>query len=147
MDPETRLLQTSDLTDEFLADLQQHLGPYTVAIARARNNDANTFTALGTGVLVRRGELYGILTAHHCLHEPNPEVELGQPSDDTLLLILRGGGQVVVEPIEALEIALASPGDGDYEEYGPDLTFIQILSADRRGSIAAIGSFWNLIEI
>ncbi len=137
-------MMTNDIPENFLREVMSGVGPYSVAIARARDNDAQTFRPLGTGIFVKKGGRFGILTAHHCLHAFSPEVQLGASDGDQILLILHRGRQVVVNPIEAIEIPLALPHGRVYGEFGPDLTFIQILSDYRRTSIAAVGSFWNL---
>lgn len=117
--------------------------PYSVAIARVRDNKASTFSPLGSGTLVSRNDRHGILTAHHCLHQATPEVRLGAVGGDTLFLILREGRTIVVEPLDVIERALATP---NCSEYGPDLTFIEIVNPSRLSSFQAIGSFWNLSQ-
>jgi len=47
----------------------------------------------------------------------------------------------MVNAQEALEHPLAKP---ESEEFGPDLTFIEILSIERLGTFKAIGTFWSL---
>jgi len=142
--PEQAEIQTGDLPKDFQDELQRFFNDYSVFIARARNNDARTFTPLGSGVFVVRDDRFGILTAHHCVHGENPKAQLYDPSSDTLLLILRGGRQLAVNPGEIAEIPLASPKGTQYGEYGPDLTFLQILHPERLNSLKAISSFWNL---
>lgn len=141
---ETSLITIGDLPEVFLSDLQREFQPYSVALARVRNDDASTFQALGSGVLVKKGDNYGILTAHHCLHACSPEVAIGINGGDTLFLILRQGRQIVIQSFEVEEIPLARPDGSDYGEFGPDLTFIRIISNERRSSIDAVGLFWNL---
>jgi hypothetical protein len=127
-----------------LADLPQlseavERGPfvdYSVGLCRVRDQK---LTFLGSGVLVKKGGRWGILTAHHCLHVPG--VRLGPLECDELYLVLRLGHSVRVQPDEAIEHILVKPHS---EEYGPDLTFIQILAVQRRASLEAIGSFYSL---
>ena len=133
-----------DVPDEFLAEIQRGIGPYSVALARTKEEDAESFQPLGSGVLVEKNGKFGILTAHHCLHAASPDVQFGTIGGDDLFLILWGGREILLKSIEVKELQLASPSAGVYGEFGPDLTFIEILSADRRGSLAAISSFWNL---
>lgn len=144
IDPEPTEILTGDLPEDFREVLMRYFNDYSVAIARARNNDARTFTPLGSGVLVSRKNQFGILTAHHCLHGVKPEVQLGTSNGDSLMLILRGGRQIVIDPTEIREVPLAYPSNSTYGEFGPDLTFIQIVHPERLSTIRAIGSFWNL---
>lgn len=111
---------------------------YSVALGRLKEGK---YCPLGTGVLVKRGNRHGILTAHHCLHACTPEVSLGSEQGDSLALILNHGRLVHAKPIEAIEHVLAKPKT---DEFGPDLTFIEILSVERLGTLKAIGSFWSL---
>lgn len=110
---------------------------YSVALGLERNG----YLALGTGVLVRKRGHYGILTARHCLHACSPEVRLGSKDGDTLWLCLERGRMIKVPPQEAMEHRLTKP---DCEEFGPDLTFIEILPQDRIGTFKAVGTFWSL---
>lgn len=134
-------VKTVDIPDEFLKKVQQALAPYSVAIARVKGNDASTFRPLGTGAFVKRGDCYGVLTAHHCLHQCAPEVKLGGSEGDTLLFIMNNGRQMVVQSIEVVEMPLGVPMR---DELGPDLTFIRVLSPDRISTIKAVGLFWDL---
>jgi len=129
-----------------LADLPQLSGAlsrgpffdYSVGLCRVRDEK---LTSLGSGVLVKKGGRCGILTAHHCLHACMPEVRLGRPDCDKLYLVLRCGHPVLAQPAEVVEHVLATPQS---EEFGPDLTFIEILAVQRRASLEAIGSFCSL---
>ena len=47
---------------------------YSVAVGLERSG---SYFPVGTGVLVRRGGHFGILTAYHCLYACSPEVRLG----------------------------------------------------------------------
>lgn len=111
---------------------------YSVALGRMKNGRA---TWLGSGVLVRKGERYGILTAHHCLHACSPEVQLGSHNGDTLCFLVNRGRSIMVAPQELMEHPLATPTT---DELGPDLTFIEILSIERLGTFKAVGTFWSL---
>ncbi len=111
---------------------------YSVALGRKKDNK---ICWLGSGVLVRKGEHYGILTAHHCLHACSPEVQLGSHNGDTLCFLLNRGTTVFAQPEELIEYPLAVPRE---DEFGPDLTFIEILSPQRLGTFKAVGTFWSL---
>jgi hypothetical protein len=118
--------------------LMRAFSDYSVELGRAKDGVYSTF---GTGVLVRRAKRFGILTAYHCLHSCTPRVRLGSEDGDTLWLVLNRGRTVMVKPQEVLEHSLAKPQS---EEFGPDLTFIEILSIERLGTFNAVGSFWSL---
>jgi hypothetical protein len=47
----------------------------------------------------------------------------------------------MVAPQELMEHPLATPTT---DEFGPDLTFIEILSVERLGTCKAVGTFWSL---
>jgi len=129
-----------------LADLPQltaafERGPffdYSVGLGRVRDQK---LTSLGSGVLVKKGGRCGILTARHCLHACTPKVSLGPSGCDELYLVLRRGDPVRAQPLEVVERGLATPQS---EEFGPDLTFIEVLAVQRRASLEAIGSFCSL---
>jgi len=118
--------------------LMKAFADYSVALGRWDNG---TPSWLGSGVLVRKGERFGILTAHHCLHAHSPQVRVGSADDDTLCMLLNRGRSVIVKPQEVREHVLAVPR---CDEFGPDLTFIEILSIERLGTFKAIGTFWAL---
>lgn len=135
-------MMLGELPESFVRGaLMREFSPYSVALCRVREEKANTFTALGTGVLVKRGNRFGILTAHHCLHSCNPQVRLGMVGGDTLKLILHNGRGASVGSQEVTEHVLAAP---QTEDFGPDLTFIELLALPLLASIKAIGSFWSL---
>jgi hypothetical protein len=52
----------SQLPPEFMDELMREFRPYTVALSKVRNNDAETFRALGAGVFVTKGKRFGILS-------------------------------------------------------------------------------------
>jgi hypothetical protein len=111
---------------------------YSVALGIHREGK---YMRLGTGVLVRKGKRMGILTAYHCLHSSTPEVRLGDENGDALCLILNRARTIIVKPVEVCEHRLAKP---KMEEFGPDLTFIEIVSIERLGTFNAYGTFWSL---
>jgi hypothetical protein len=96
---------------------------------------------LGSGIFVIRNGIHGILTAHHCLHACNPAVRIGLQGQDTLLLMVTRSRCVILDPGDAKEHPLGIPVS---DEFGPDLTFIEILSGPKLDSLKAIVSFWNL---
>jgi hypothetical protein len=135
---DTEHLEAADLPQLITAIEQGPFLDYSVGICRLREGK---LAFLGTGVLIKKGGRCGILTAHHCLHACVPSVCLGRSGGDELFLVLRCGHSVRVKPEEAVERVLVQPHSA---EFGPDLTFIEILAVERRGSLAAIGSFFPL---
>lgn len=111
---------------------------YSVALGRVRDGKTSW---LGSGVLVRRRNHYGILTAHHCFHACSPEVQLGSHKGDKMCFLVNPGRSILVQPEELIEHALAVPKE---DEFGPDLTFVEILSPERLGTFNAFGTFWSL---
>jgi hypothetical protein len=57
-----------------------------------------------------------------------------------MLLVEQRKG-VIVDSHELIEHVLAKPTN---DEFGPDLTFIEILSIERLGTFKAISTFWSL---
>jgi hypothetical protein len=138
--PSDKIYMTVGETPEsFRRDvLMRAFTDYSVALGRVKGN---AYSPLGTGVLVQRGRRFGILTAYHCLHSCSPPVHLGSSDGDTLWLMLGRGRTVIVEPQEVVEHVLAQPRT---EEFGPDLSFLEILSVERLGTFNAVGTFWSL---
>ncbi len=134
-------MKVGDLPGDFMNLVMRAHSDYSVALARIRNEKAEHFTPLGSGVLVSKGSRFGILTARHCLHACSPEVELGPTGKDALLLVLRGQRTVRIEPDNAFEHNLVCPRS---EEFGPDLTFVEIAPGGCLSSMKAVGSFWSL---
>src|ERR1043165_1020815 len=137
---DTDYIKLGDLPGYFNEELMRHFSCYSVAVGRIRNQRAEEFTPLGSGVLVSRNKRFGILTARHCLHACKPVVELGPSGIDTLSLVINGGRSVLVKPDEAIEHELASP---ETEEFGPDITFIEIFGSSL-ATLKGVGSFWPL---
>jgi len=129
------------LPDEFYEMVKREFVPYSVGMCRIHENDASTFTALGTGVLVKKKGCVGILTARHCLHACSPEVSVGYYGRDSLILLLGRGRDLTLPPAAFREHLLTNPV---CEEYGPHLTFLEIVSPGARSTILAIGSAWPL---
>jgi hypothetical protein len=136
----TEYIKLADLPDYFNEELLRYFSYYSVALGRIRNNKAEEFIPLGTGVLVKKGNHFGILTARHCLHACKPPVEIGPSGCDTLTLVISRGRNVLVKPNEAIEHNLVEPKT---EAFGPDLTFIEI-SGNSLATLKGVGSFWPL---
>jgi hypothetical protein len=139
--PGYEYITVGDMPKEFTHGvLMRAFTAYAVALGLERNG---SYFPIGSGVLVRKGTRHGILTAHHCLHACSPEVRLGSEDGDKLWLVLERGREVKVKPQEVIEHPLTKPNS---DAYGPDLTFIEILSIERLGTFKAVGSFWSLDE-
>lgn len=122
-------------------EINKALINYSVLVCRKRGNDPKTFASIGSGTFVIRNGMYGILTAHHCLHKCYPSVSIGTQGKDKLLLMVTRSGCVILNPNDAKEHPLAIP---DTDEFGPDLTFIEIFSGPKLDLLKAKVSFWNL---
>ena len=132
-------LTVGDMPESFRTGvLMKAFADYSVALGRVKDGKTSW---LGSGVLVRKGNRYGILTAHHCLHACSPPIELGSFQGDTMQFLAYPGRSIQVQPQELVEHPLGIPRE---DEFGPDLTFIEILSAERLGTFKAVGTFWSL---
>ncbi len=93
---------------------------------------------IGSGTLVKIGEVYGVLTAQHVIAELQGDYLLG-------LTAAREGEthsfKAQKSSIGVIEIV--SPAS---EEYGPDLGFITLSDWDDVGTIKASRSFYDLIQ-
>ena len=139
----TKTLILKDVPRSIDFEINQALMDYSVAVCRVRDNNPNTFVPLGSGTFVVREGMHGILTAHHCLHRCNPAVRIGAHGKDTLLLFVTRSRSVILDPQDTREHPLGIP---ESDEFGPDLTFVEILSGPKLDSLKAIVSFWNLDE-
>src|SRR6266498_2460770 len=139
----TKTLILKDVPRSIDFEINHALIDYSVAVCRVRDNNPNTFTPLGSGTFVVREGMHGILTAHHCLHRCNPEVRIGADGKDTLLLFVTRSRSVILDPQDTRERSLGIPKS---DEFGPDLTFVEILSGPKLDLLKAIVSFWNLDE-
>lgn len=139
----TKFLILKDVPRSVDDQISQALINYSVAVSRVRGNNANTFAALGSGTFVVRDGVYGILTAHHCLHRCIPEVRIGVDGKDSLLLFVTRSRTIILDPHDTQEHPLGIPAS---DEFGPDLTFVEILSGPKLDSLKAVVSFWNLDE-
>jgi len=131
----------SNIPRSFLDEIGRELGAYSVAIGYSKIGNAKSFKPIGSGVLVQKGKHFGILTAHHCLYAPGPDLQLGTVGGDVLHLILTNGQGAIIPSEVVTKHPLAIPDPNTHE---PDLAFIEILSASTIGTIKAIASFKSL---
>ena len=134
-------LTMKDVPRDFMSETGRTLANYSIALGIWEDGKAKKFRPIGSGVLVRKGSRFGILTARHCLHKPGPEIHLGPIGKDVLCVVLQRGRGVLMQPQDVIEHQLVTPQS---IEYGPDLAFIEITSGERLSSIKAISSFWSL---
>lgn len=115
----------------------------SVALNRVKIGDNSTFQPIGSGVFVQKGNRYGILTAHHCLHQIEPEISLGIGGADSLALVLgtRAEQNVTIAPNLLVEHVLGEP---KCPEWGPDLTFIEIIPSNALASLMGRVFFYPL---
>lgn len=134
-------LTIKDVPRDFMSETGHTLADYSVALGIWEEGNVKKFRPIGSGVLVQKGNRFGILTARHCLHIPGPEVRLGPTGKDVLCLVLQRGRSVLLQPQDVTEHPLVTPKS---VEYGPDLAFIEILPGGRLSSLNGISSFWSL---
>lgn len=139
----SKTLRLKDVPRSVDIEINKALVDYSVAVCRVRGNNPNTFTPLGSGTFVIQNGKHGILTAHHCLHASYPTVSIGPQGKDTLLLMVTRSRCIILDPNEAEEHPLATPAS---DEFGPDLTFIEIFSGPKLDLLKAIVSFWHLSQ-
>jgi hypothetical protein len=135
------MMTVGDLPRDFMEETGYTLADYSVAIGYSVDGKPPTMAPIGSGVLVRRGDRYGILTAHHCIHKPGHDLQVGNTTGDTVLLLLKRRKPMRLPPEVLVKHGLAIPRTS---EFGPDLAFLEILPSPQLGSIKAACSFWNL---
>lgn len=136
-----QLVPLAEIPNSIHEDVVAQIGCYSVAFARCRNHDLATFRFVGSGTCVRRNGVFGVLTAHHCLHAVYPEITLGGAASEELWFVLNNGRAVLVAPDELVEHPIGAPREGSYGPEGPDLTFIEIPTGPRLSSVTAVNSF------
>lgn len=130
-----------DVPDTFHREVSREVSDYCVALARMSRGDGETFHVFGSGTLVVRDGVYGVLTAYHCLHSPEHDVYLGRPGDDEIFFVSKSGKMPRAAQHELREHALAIPRR---RSTGPDLAFIEIPSGPTLSNLKAVASFRRL---
>lgn len=136
-----RNLTIKDIPRNFMSETGQTLADYSVALGISREVKGEKFKPIGSGVLVRRDNKFGILTAQHCVCAPGPNLSLGPTGTDTLFIVLKRGRGVLIPPQQLIKHPLTVPKS---LEYGPDLAFVEVLAGECLNSIKAVSSFWSL---
>jgi hypothetical protein len=128
-------IMLKDLPDDFLMRVWDDLKHYSVGLFLGTQQ-------LGSGTLIKCGNLWGILTAHHVLHRTEPPLDLSLSSTHKLLLVIRESSHSFEIPAKYLrEIEIGIPVSDDE---GPDLTFLELPQGEELGTLKAIKSFWSL---
>lgn len=140
-DGSVQYMRLGDLPQSFLDKVMLEFAPYTIGLARVRDEKIETYVPIGSGALIKKGARYGILTARHCTHDCSPQLSVGSQGRDTLYICLRNGRTAKLAPNILYESSTTTP---ECEEYGPDLTFIEILPCEQLQSLLAISSAWNM---
>ncbi len=130
-----------DVPDTFHREVSRALSVYGVALARMKNGDGETFHVFGSGTLVVRDGIHGVLTAYHCLHSPEHDVTLGNTGTDRIYFISQSGKMPHAAQHELREHALGVPRR---RSSGPDLAFIEIPPGPTLSALKSIGSFRRL---
>src|ERR1051326_6899879 len=116
---ETFLLQLKDLPGAAQDMVAQETKPYTVVIII---NDEQ----IGSGTLVRIGDVHGILTAEHVVRHPDrPDLRLDNTAPDGPRLLLPPAefpGGIAIESF-ALRVFTTQRSN---DSHGPDLAFVTL---------------------
>lgn len=95
---------------------------------------------IGSGTLIRHGSKFGILTAHHVINETS--IPFGSGSNAILgLSISKNTHRFELDARYCRPISIKKT---DSEEYGPDMSFIEILDQQKLNTVRAFCSFWNI---
>jgi hypothetical protein len=135
------LIPMKELEGKFMDNTGYTLADYSVALGYFKTDKDPNPIMFGSGVLVRRGDKYGILTAHHCVHPPGPDLKVGNFGGNRLGIVLKRSQPVIIQPEVIQKYALAIPNGRRME---PDLAFLEIAPSPVLSSIKAIASFWRL---
>jgi hypothetical protein len=125
----------SEMPDALLAHASQRTGWYSTTLIKVSppNDPLEEVIQAGSGTLVRLGEVFGVLTAHHVAELFDGSWHLG--------LVLRPETHrhaIMPELFDVVPIAR-----GEFDSEGPDISFIRIYPP-HVGVIRAYKSFYNL---
>ena len=136
-------LKHSEIPRDFLSGLTRGFFDYGVAMYTHEEEylDIDTVRPIGSGTLIRWQDSYGILTAHHVVHQNQPPVRFG-PNENGFLSITASKREHFKIPRKYLiELPIGIPKD---ESSGPDLTVIKIPMGDSLNTYKARKSFWPI---
>ncbi len=131
------------VSKELQLSLLLQIADYSVALVRMKGADSSTFQVIGSGTLVRKGNIQGVLTAHHVLHALKPPVEVAAHSEWRLFLFIKGNRLLEFSPLDFCEEEIGAP-IGEYSENGPDLTFLRFAVSRPKATLDAICSYYPL---
>jgi hypothetical protein len=134
-------LKFSDVPGAFMEETGYMLADYSVALGYSKNAKESKPEIFGSGVLVHKGNRFGVLTAHHCVDNPDADFRFGSFDGNKLLLVLKRSHFIGLPPEILIKHTLGIPKGNEME---PDLAFVEILPSPQLGSIKAISSFWSL---
>src|SRR6266478_1310971 len=131
------LMLLGDIPRDFQETLMREFVKYSIGMAWVSSKQKQTCTPFGSGTLVKKNGIVGILTARHCVKQMQDE----SVNHDCVVLLLRDSRAVYLPPDSLIAYRLTTPVT---EEYGPDLDFVEIALCEQRQTILAIASVWSL---
>ena len=134
-------IKFSDVPRGFMEETGYMLADYSVALGYVKSAKGSKPEIFGSGVLVHKGNHFGVLTAHHCVDNPDADFRFGSFGGDKLLLVLKRSHFIALPPEILIRHAFGIPKENIME---PDLAFVEILPSPQLGSIMAINSFLSL---
>ena len=130
-------MRIGDFPDDFVQVLMREFVPYSVGMGWVSSRSKQTFAPFGSGTLVNKNGIVGILTARHCVKA----MRRLSAESDTVVLMLRDSRSVYLPRDSLIEHRLTTAVN---EEYGPDLDFLEIAPCEQRQTVLAIASTWPL---
>jgi hypothetical protein len=73
----SNFIKFADLPRNFMDETGYTLADFSVALGGFENANSKIPRFWGSGVLVRKGKRFGVLTAHHCVHKPAYDFRFG----------------------------------------------------------------------
>jgi hypothetical protein len=137
IESDPNFLKFTDMPVAFMEETGFMLADYSVALGCCENQDKQKTQIYGSGVLVRKGNRLGVLTACHCADE----LEVGNLDGTSVVLVIKPSYCVIIPPALVVKHVLGKPNKNSME---PDLAFLEIRPSPILGSIKAVASFWNL---
>ena len=136
-------LKLSEFPNSFLHEVVRELFNYCVAIYTHEEEylDIDTVRLIGSGTLIRWQDSYGILTAHHVVHQNQPPVRFGLKENGFLSITASERENFKIPRKYLIELPIGIPKD---ESSGPDLTVIKIPMGDSLNTFKAKKSFWPI---
>lgn len=133
-------LKSSEVPRSFMDETGYTLADYSVALGYSGNAKDSKLQIFGSGVLVHKGNRFGVLTAHHCADNSDADFQFGSFGGNRLVLVLKHRF-IKLPPEVLIKHSLGIPKGAEME---PDLAFVEILPSPQLDSIKAISSFWSL---